>query len=89
MSVSVPLAKVRKMLKRCAEGAEIEEKLHHFWVRYKGKTYRSLPKGAHGARVPAAEIGFVDAMLDYLEINKDCAHREIPQLPKPKQKPSN
>lgn len=87
MSVSVPLAKVRKMLKRCAEGAEIEEKLHHFWVRYKGRTFRSLPKGAHGARVPEVEIGHVDGMLDFLEIDKDCARQMIPQLPMPKQAP--
>jgi hypothetical protein len=82
MSVSVPLAKVQKMLKRCAPGAEIEEKLHHLWVRYNGKTYHSLPKGAHGARRPEVEIGFVDGLIDSLEIDKDCARKVIVQLPK-------
>lgn len=86
MSASAPLAKVFKMLERCAPGAEVEEKLHHHWVTYKGKTFRSLPKGRHGARVPEAEIGHIDAMLDYLEIDKDCARREIRQLPRKKKK---
>jgi len=84
MSTSVSLAKVRKMLKKCAKGAEVEEKLHHFWVRYNGKTFHSLPKGEHGARVPDVEIGHVDGMIDFLGFDKDCARREIPQLPRKK-----
>jgi hypothetical protein len=84
MSTSVSLAKVRKMLKKCAKEAEVEEKLHHFWVRYNKKTFRSLSKGEHGAKVPEAEIGHVDGMIDFLGIDKDCARREIPQLPRKK-----
>jgi len=84
MSASVPLAKVLKMLERCAPGTEVELKLHHHWVRYNGKTFKSLPKGRHGARVPEVEIGHIDGMLDYLEIDKDCARREIRQLPRKK-----
>jgi DNA-directed RNA polymerase subunit N (RpoN/RPB10) len=76
------------MLKRCAEGSDVEEKLHHHWVRYKGKTFRSLSKGSHGAKVPEAQIGEVDGMIDFLGIDKDCARRMIPQLPrKSKKKP--
>lgn len=84
MSVSVLLAKVLKMVQRCAKGAKVEEKLHHHWVTYNGKTFRSLPKGGHGARTPEVEIGHVDGMIDFLEIDKDCARREIPQLPRKK-----
>jgi hypothetical protein len=86
MSVSVSLATVRKMLRRCAPGAEIEEKVHHHWVRYNGKTFRSLPKGRHGTRTPEAEIGHVVGMIRYLAIDEDCARLEIPQLPKSKKK---
>jgi len=88
MSASVSLAKILKMLDRCAKGAEVEEKLHHHWVTFNGKTFRSLPKGRHGARVPEVEIGHLDGMIDYLEIDKDCARREIPQLPRKKKKKS-
>jgi hypothetical protein len=81
VSVPISLAQVRKMLKNCAKGSEVEEKLHHNWVRYNGKTFRSLAKGAHGAKVPKVQIGEVDGMLDFLGIDKDCARRYIPQLP--------
>lgn len=74
------------MLDRCAKGAEVEEKLHHHWVTFNGKTFRSLPKGSHGARVPEVEIGHIDGMLDYLGIDKDCARRHISQFPKKKKK---
>jgi hypothetical protein len=84
MSTSIPLADVKAMLRRCAKGFVIEEKLHHHWVTYNGLTFRSLPKGGHGARVPKVEIGHVDGLIDFLGIDKDCARREIPQLPKKK-----
>lgn len=74
------------MLKRCAPGAEVEEKLHHHWVRYNGRTFRALPKGRHGDRDPEVEVGHIDGMLDHLEIDKDCARRHIPQLPRKKKK---
>lgn len=86
MSLSVTLASVRKMLKKCAPGAEIEEKLHHHWVRYNGKTFRSLSIGVRGSRDPEVEIGIVVGMMRHLEIDQPCARREIPQLPR---KPKN
>jgi|tagenome__1003787_1003787.scaffolds.fasta_scaffold17102722_2 hypothetical protein len=87
MSASVPLAAIKKMLSRCAKGYQIEEKVHHHWVTYKGKTFCSLPKGYHGARVPEVEIGHIVGMIRYLGIDEKCAHREIPQLPKLKPSP--
>jgi hypothetical protein len=87
MSLSIPFAAVKAMLRRCAKGAEIEEKEHHHWVRYKGRTFHSLPKGRHGARTPEVEIGHVVAMNRELGIDEECAQRHIPQLPKKKSKP--
>lgn len=84
MSVSVPLSAVKAMLRRCARGAEIEEKKHHHWVRYNGRTFESLPKGKHGARTPEVEIGHIIGMIRDLGIDEECARREIPQLPKKK-----
>lgn len=72
------------MLRRCAKGAEIEEKKHHYWVRYNGRTFESLPKGKHGARTPEVEIGHIIGMIRDLGIDEECARRVIPQLPKPK-----
>ena len=87
MSVSVPLPKVLKMLERCAPGAEIELKLHHYWVTFSGRTFRSLPKGRHGARVPDIEIGHVNGMVEFLRVDKDCARQHIPQLPRKRKHP--
>jgi hypothetical protein len=84
MSVSVSLSAVEKMLRRCAEGAEVELKEHHYWVRYNGLTFRSISKGRHGARIPDVEIGHVVGMIRHLGIDIDCARREIVQLPRKK-----
>lgn len=72
------------MLRRCAKGAEIEEKLHHHWVRYNDRTFNSLPKGRHGARTPMVEIGHIVGMIKDLQIDEECARGQIPQLPKKK-----
>lgn len=87
MSVSVRFSVVKRMLGRCASGYTIEEKKHHHWVRYNGRTFESLPKGEHGARVPEIEIGHIVGMIRDLGIDEECARRAIPQLPKLK-KPS-
>jgi len=67
----------------------MERKLHHYWVRYNGLTFRSLPLGRRSAKVPEAEIGFVVGMITHLGIDYDCARGEIPQLPKRSTPPPN
>jgi hypothetical protein len=87
MSVPISLAAIWKMLDRCAEGYSRELKTHHHWVRYRGKTFQALPKGRHGAKRPEAQLHHVVGLISHLEIDEDCARREIPQLPKAKPAP--
>ena len=53
----------------------VEEKLHHYWVRYNGKTYRSLPLGRRGARRPMVQAFHVRKMATHLAIGRNCAER--------------
>lgn len=70
---------IERMLRRCAEGFTIEAKKHRYWVRWKGRTYRALPQGQHGKKTEI-EIGHIRAMVRHLQIDLDCAKREIPAL---------
>jgi hypothetical protein len=48
------------ILAECAPGFTVDEKKHHYWVRYRGRTFRSLPLGKHGRRFNVeVEFGFV------------------------------
>jgi hypothetical protein len=81
----VSLAEIIRMLDACAAGYRIEEKLHHYWVTYNGKTFRTLPKGSHanrGHRATEAEIefGYVRSMIRDLEIDCPCARKFFPDL---------
>ena len=51
--------------------------LHHYWVRYKGKTYRSLPLGRRGARRPMVQTFHIRKMVTHLAIDRDCADRYL------------
>ena len=50
---------------------------HHYWVRYKGKTYRSLPLGRRGARRPMVQAFHIRKMVTHLAIDRDCADRYL------------
>lgn len=76
----IPLQKIWGMLDRCAPGYTRRRKKHHYWVTYKGKTYRALPLGQHGKRNAPIEIGHVRQMVRFLEVDLECARRVLPQL---------
>ena len=66
------------MLDECAPGNSRVLKTHHYWIGYKGKMYRSLPKGAHGRTDPEIQAPFVKKLVSQLEINLDCVKRYFP-----------
>lgn len=73
------------MLDHCAPDFETRVALHRRHVTLHGRTYRSLNLGTHSDRGPredGAEIplGKVEGMVRFLEIDKDCARRFLPQL---------
>ena len=71
------LSEVMKMLEVCAPGHTIEHKKHHVWVRYKGKTFRQLSLGKHGARTPEVEVGIVKKLANFLELDSGCVYRTV------------
>ena len=73
----IALRVVWAMLAECAPGHAVEEKLHHYWVRYQGKTYRSLPLGRRGARRPIGAGVHIRKMETHLVIERDCADRYL------------
>ena len=76
----VRLKNILKMLRKCAPGYTFEEKTHLHWVRYQGRTFR-LPQGKHGVGNNAEiEIGHVRGLVKHLDIDPDCAKRQLPQL---------
>jgi hypothetical protein len=76
----VKLKTIEEMLDACAPGAVIEHRKHHTWVTAKGKTYRRLPRGEHGARSnPEIQTGHIKKMARFFDI-LDCAKNEIEAL---------
>ena len=76
----VTLKEIRQMLDDCAPGAVIVGKLHRNWVLFRGRTFRGLPLGKHGARKnPEIEVGHVRRLARFFEI-LDCAQRMLPAL---------
>ena len=73
----IALRIVWSMRAECAPGHAVEEKLHHYWVRYQGKTYRALPIGRRGARRPMVQAFHVRKMVTHLGIDRDCADRYL------------
>lgn len=81
----VLLKLVREMLSMCAPGHRIMEKTHYYRVEYGGRTYATLPKGAHSDRGKRAgqaeiEVGHVRKMIRHLGIDEECAKRVISGL---------
>ena len=80
----VSLKDIIKMLEECAEGYELREKTHRYWVLYKEKIFRGLPKGSHSDRGKRSgrakiEIGHLRSMVRLFEI-EECAKRVIEQI---------
>ena len=65
------------MLEQCAPGNARVLKTHHDWIGYKGKMYRSLPKGAHGRTDPEIKAPFVKKLVSQLEINLECEKKHF------------
>ncbi len=77
--------KIKEMLSECAPSHEVVEKTHFYWVTWKDRIYRTLPKGSHkdrGKRSGQAEIeiGHVKKMIRHLQIDFECARKVIPRL---------
>lgn len=60
-----------EMLKDCAPGFAVQEKLHFRWVLYKERTYHEFPKHAE---IP---VGHLKKMLRFLGISFECAKRHL------------
>jgi hypothetical protein len=65
---------ILEMLKDCAPGFDVQEKLHFRWILYGGKTYHEFPKHSD---VP---VGHLKKMIRFLEINLDCAKKHLELL---------
>ena len=78
MAAVVRLKDVWRMLDACAPG-HIRRVSDHYWiVSWNGKSYRSLPKGAHGRRDnPEIETGHVRALIRHLGISAQCAAKYV------------
>lgn len=68
------------MLDDCAPGYSREEKLHHWWIRWQGKTFESLPLGDRGKADPEIQLGKVRKMCRHLGISLACAGKHISGL---------
>jgi hypothetical protein len=70
---TISLKQIWAMLDHCAPGHTRSAKLHHWWITFGEKTYRSLPLGRHGRRAnPEIEVGHVRKMVRHLSVS-DCA----------------
>lgn len=65
------------MLRACAPGHNVHEETHHYWVYFRDKSYRNLPKGEHGKRDPEIEIGHIRKMIRNLHIDEECARKHL------------
>lgn len=78
----IRISEIKRMLDECAEGYEwVDSKPHNFQVKWKDKTYPSLPKGEHGKSASKIEIerGHVRKMARFFDI-LDCAKKALEQL---------
>lgn len=71
----VRLSAIWRMLDHCAEGHTRVLKEHRWWVTWRGRTYRGLPKGP--GRKQDADVRFrqVGKLVAVLRIDRDCAAR--------------
>ena len=78
MASVVRLTDVWLMLKNCAKGHTKKASVEYWTVHYNGKSYRSLPVGAHGRRQnPEIESGHVRSLVRHLGISRNCADRFV------------
>jgi hypothetical protein len=75
----VKLKQIKKMLRKCADGYSIETKTHAYWVSWRGRTFRTLPRNQHSKK-EEVEIGHIRSMVRHLEVDKDCAKQHIRAL---------
>lgn len=68
---------VRAMLEACAPGHVFRAHGDHYYlVAFNGRTFPSLPRGAHGKSNPEIQIGVVKRMARLLDILA-CAERQL------------
>lgn len=77
---TVRLNKIWEMLDECAPGYTSQTKEHYIWVTFNENTFRSLPKGRHGAKNPEIQVGHIRAMIRFLGIDMECAQGELEVL---------
>jgi hypothetical protein len=79
-SGTIKLVAVFEMLDTCAPG-HVRLRTDHYWrISYEGKTYPTLPRGAHGAMGnKEIERGHVKRLVRFFGL-MDCARRVLPQL---------
>jgi hypothetical protein len=78
----VKLSKVWRMLKKCAGGYRAIEQGHKWRVEYRDRTFPDLPLGDRTSRMPEVELGVLKKMIRHLQLDPDCVHRHLPQIPK-------
>jgi hypothetical protein len=80
-SGTAKLSAIEDMLKRCAPEYRIRDHgPHKYRVEWNGRTYWSLPKGAHGEKDPEIQMGHIKKMIQFLGISMDCAKKNLPPL---------
>jgi len=78
MAHLVALNAVWEMLEQCAPGFTRRASQHYWIVSYQGRSYRTLPLGAHGRRQnPDIETGHVRALIRHLQISRTCAEQYL------------
>jgi hypothetical protein len=74
------------MLDACAPKWTKEETPHYFCIRWKGRTYPSLPRGPRGKKkgqrkgLALVWLGHVAHMIKQLEIDEACAKKHLDGL---------
>ena len=73
------------MLDACAPSWTREETVHYYCIKWRGKTYPSLPKGGHGKTgqkkyLAKVYVGHIKHMVRQLEIDPDCAKKHLNAL---------
>ena len=84
-------------LRHCLDGVAFEDKKHHIWIRWDGRTYKSLRKGRHQERDPGIHVGTVKDIADHFALTTTpakCLEGKMPAmqgrfrpLPDPDEKP--
>lgn len=74
---TVSLNEVRAMLDACAPGHVFRQHGDHYYlIAYKGLTFPTFPRGAHGKSNPEIQRGVVKKMAKFFGV-LPCAKREL------------